>query len=394
MIKYKFLNYQTYQAFKADLDNQDIPNDSIVFIKDVRKIWARGAEYSCDTQIQVNDNTLTLLNSDGTQQAQIEFVNYDTFNTAIETINTQLGRLAADLNEEVVDRETECYNLRHNIEDEASARNAGDTAITSFITSNIIPTITTEINDRKTESISNAIYEDTKIKFKNKFDDVVAVIDANSFIKDGMVDSVSIVDNAGNKALKIIFNTDSGKDPIIIDIGDIFELDDYYTKSQLYTKTEIDNKQSSVQNNIDTEIARATNAESIISNNISSEINRAISAEQALQTNKQDKLVAGEGIDITNNNISVVDYISEGDINAKLRTLQQMLGEIYVLKEDVYDPERNDWSQAPIYPFGDIAVSGGGTVNRNDIYALDQHSFDVLVQNNQVRNDVCYLITD
>lgn len=394
MIKYKFLNYQTYQAFKADLDNQDIPNDSIVFIKDVRKIWARGAEYSCDTQIQVNDNTLTLLNSDGTQQAQIEFVNYDTFNTAIETINTQLGRLAADLNEEVVDRETECYNLRHNIEDETSARNAGDTAITSFITSNIIPTITTEINDRKTESISNAIYEDTKIKFKNKFDDVVAVIDANSFIKDGMVDSVSIVDNAGNKALKIIFNTDSGKDPITIDIGDIFELDDYYTKSQLYTKTEIDNKQSSVQNNIDTEIARATNAESIISNNISSEINRAISAEQALQTNKQDKLVAGEGIDITNNNISVIDYISEGDINAKLRTLQQMLGEIYVLKEDVYDPERNDWSQAPIYPFGDIAVSGGGTVNRNDIYALDQHSFDVLVQNNQVRNDVCYLITD
>ena len=79
--------------------------------------------------------------------------------------------------------------------------------------------------------VSNAIYEDTKIKFKNKFDDVVAVIDANSFIKDGMVDSVSIVDNAGNKALKIIFNTDSGKDPITIDIGDIFELDDYYTKS-------------------------------------------------------------------------------------------------------------------------------------------------------------------
>ena len=72
-----------------------------------------------------------------------------------------------------------------------------------------------------------------------------------------------------------------------------------------------------------------------------------------------------------------------------------MLGELYVLKEDVYDPARDDWSQAPVYPFGDIAVSGGSSaVNRNDIYALDQHSFDVLVQNNQVRNDVCYLITD
>jgi hypothetical protein len=32
MIKRRFLNYRTYNAFKADLDNQEISDESIVFI--------------------------------------------------------------------------------------------------------------------------------------------------------------------------------------------------------------------------------------------------------------------------------------------------------------------------------------------------------------------------
>ena len=56
-------------------------------------------------------------------------------------------------------------------------------------------------------------------------------IDASAFIKDGMVDTVSVT----NGKLVITFNTDSGKSDIEIPISDIFDASNYYTK------TEIDN---------------------------------------------------------------------------------------------------------------------------------------------------------
>ena len=48
MIKRRFLNYRTYNAFKADLDNQEISDESIVFIQDNLRIWAHGKEYFCE----------------------------------------------------------------------------------------------------------------------------------------------------------------------------------------------------------------------------------------------------------------------------------------------------------------------------------------------------------
>lgn len=57
-------------------------------------------------------------------------------------------------------------------------------------------------------------------------------IDATAFIKDGMIDTVTVT----NGNLVISFNTDAGKQPITLPISDIFNADNYYTK------TEIDNK--------------------------------------------------------------------------------------------------------------------------------------------------------
>ena len=52
---------------------------------------------------------------------------------------------------------------------------------------------------------------------------VLATIDARAFIKDGMVDSVAVV----NGYLVITFNTDSGKEPIRIPTSDIFDANAY-----------------------------------------------------------------------------------------------------------------------------------------------------------------------
>ena len=62
---------------------------------------------------------------------------------------------------------------------------------------------------------------------------LVDSIDATDFIKDGMVDSVSLIELSGDTYLHIVFNTDSGKEPIDINIGDLFDADNYYTKDEI-----------------------------------------------------------------------------------------------------------------------------------------------------------------
>lgn len=70
---------------------------------------------------------------------------------------------------------------------------------------------------------------DKKIVFKNVNDEQVGEINAADFVKDGMVESVELTEE--NK-LVITFNTDSGKEKIELDLGDMFEADNYYTKEE------------------------------------------------------------------------------------------------------------------------------------------------------------------
>lgn len=70
---------------------------------------------------------------------------------------------------------------------------------------------------------------DTKyIQLKNLDGDVISSFDASTFIVDGMVDSVEIVDDA----LVISWNTASGKEDVSIPLSSFFDASDYYTKSE------------------------------------------------------------------------------------------------------------------------------------------------------------------
>ena len=64
---------------------------------------------------------------------------------------------------------------------------------------------------------------------------IKATINADDFIKDGMVSSAVV----SGSDLVIIFNTDAGKDPVSLPIADIFDANNYYTTGNTSSSTEI-----------------------------------------------------------------------------------------------------------------------------------------------------------
>lgn len=128
-----------------------------------------------------------------------------------------------------------------------------DSTVSGAVTQAVAAAISADATVK--EAVEEAIAQDTTVA--NKFghvlydstskrinfyadsgsSNVIEYIDATDFIKDGMVDNVTI--SGGN--LVITFNTDSGKNPISIPITDIFNPSNYYTKSETSGATEIAN---------------------------------------------------------------------------------------------------------------------------------------------------------
>ena len=71
--------------------------------------------------------------------------------------------------------------------------------------------------------------ETKQIELRNTSDAVISSIDATAFIKDGMLDSVTV--SGGN--LNFVFNTDAGKETISIPLSKFFDASAYYTKAQI-----------------------------------------------------------------------------------------------------------------------------------------------------------------
>ena len=83
-----------------------------------------------------------------------------------------------------------------------------------------------------TSNLGTSLYYDSntkKIELKNTRDTVISSIDATAFIKDGMLDSVTV--SGGN--LNFVFNTDAGKEAISIPLTEFFDASAYYTKAEI-----------------------------------------------------------------------------------------------------------------------------------------------------------------
>ena len=138
---------------------------------------------------------------------------------------------------------------------------------------------------------------------------VLGYVDATDFIKDGMVSNVEIKEVAEKGVcLVITFNSDSGKQAIEIPISQIFNADNYYTKSQTdsaiaaytYDKATIDQKvaeggtfdPSLYYNKTATDALLANKADTATTYT-KTEVDNAITA---ATSTKQDTLVSGTNI--------------------------------------------------------------------------------------------------
>lgn len=149
-------------------------------------------------------------------------------------IEAETAARIADVNAEehrAIDAET---LLDHKIQSETTARiadvdNEQNRATTAE--QNLNNKIDGEIANRKADAIASAEYNknDVKIYFKNKNGQTISTIDAKDFIVDGMVNRVYI----NNRELVIEWNADAGIQTTRIPLDQIFNPDNYYTKTQV-----------------------------------------------------------------------------------------------------------------------------------------------------------------
>ena len=87
--------------------------------------------------------------------------------------------------------------------------------------------------------VNGGDYDSNSKSIRLKHDNtVLASIDATAFIKDGMISNVTI----RNGQLVILFNTDAGKEDIRIPLTEIFNPDNYYTKTEINNLIENNDK--------------------------------------------------------------------------------------------------------------------------------------------------------
>lgn len=172
-----------------------------------------------------------------------------------------------------------------------------------------------------------------KIVFKHG-DTVLVQIDATDFIKDGMVSNVEIVDNK----LVISFNTDSGKENIEIPLSEIFNPNDYYTKTQIDAKEQSVNASIALKANITDLNAETTarqetdttlqNGLDSLALNLANEINSRQDADTALQSSIEAKANAE-------------DVYTKTEADNKFLTEHQSLDNYYT-KDEVYNKTESD----------------------------------------------------
>ena len=167
-----------------------------------------------------------------------------------------------------------------------------------------------------------------EIRFKDASGNTIATINADDFIKDGMVDNVQI----SGSSLVITFNTDAGKQPISIPLTSIFDPSNYYNKTETNALFAAETAR--------TENTYLKEHQSLANYSTTNEMNAAISAATATTTgwvDSQNFLTQHQDISgkldktdfntFTANTLNEVTFTNRGDF---VKTIQQSGDEVSV----------------------------------------------------------------
>lgn len=128
---------------------------------------------------------------------------------------------------------------------------------------------------------------------------VLAYIDASDFIKDGMVNNVEVKEVSGVTSLVISFNTDAGKEDIVIPISSIFDASNYYTKAEVDAELSGKTDTATTSSINDTLTAHTANTDIHVT-----------TSDKSTWSGKQDALVSGTNIKTVGGN----SLLGSGDV--------------------------------------------------------------------------------
>lgn len=207
--------------------------------------------YPQDGVVECPKNSLTLITDESDYASFLKAQSHDVF---ISATYDELGKSKSELIEWFKDNavgETGgggglTPEEAQEMIDESISGKADSSAVTEEISAAVsgkadTSAMTTALADKADVSSLTAYFDGAEYNSNNKTIEfyngnvLKDSIDATAFIKDGMVDTVSIEDITSGgttvNCLVITFNTDSGKENINIPIKDIFDSDLYYTKT-------------------------------------------------------------------------------------------------------------------------------------------------------------------
>ena len=143
---------------------------------------------------------------------------YGTGKLSSDKIQTQLTELKKTVDDHTKNKATVTVTARTGTTDNGAL--SGDTE-EKWLTGTAIEKIKTYVDSEDVKSM--VLTTDHKIQLKNKGDAVLAELDASSFFMDGMLESVTLVDDkTKGKVLQFTWNTESGKESTPIEVSEFF----------------------------------------------------------------------------------------------------------------------------------------------------------------------------
>ena len=143
---------------------------------------------------------------------------YGTGKLSSDKIQTQLTELKKTVDDHTKNKATVTVTARTGTTDNGAL--SGDTE-EKWLTGTAIEKIKTYVDSEDVKSM--VLTEDKKIQLKNKSNVVLAELDTKSFMKDGMLESVTLVDDeTKGKVLQFTWNTESGKESTPIEVSEFF----------------------------------------------------------------------------------------------------------------------------------------------------------------------------